>query len=314
VLASRYDNKEVIVADNCSADDSISFLGSAYPGVRIIRHPVNYGFTRGYNEALKAVTADYYIILNSDVEVEPGWITPMVELLESDPAIAACQPKILQYHNRKQFEYAGGAGGWIDSAGYPFTKGRIFEVFENDEGQYDRAEPIFWASGAAMFIRASVFHAAGGFDNYFFAHQEEIDLCWRVQLMGYRVYSCPASVIYHVGGGTLPRGNNRKVFLNFRNNRIMLAKNLPWSGKFWKIPLRAGLDMLSACKGLLSGQGGYFAAIMKAELGFWNWVFFKKSRSVFPPAKKGALRGVYRGNIVWQHFIRRKNYFREIIK
>lgn len=282
VVASAYDNFEVIVADNGSSDDSIMFLENAYPGIRIIPLPMNYGFAKGYNVALKQVTADYYIVLNSDVEVDRGWIEPMVLLMEKDKAIAACQPKILSYQNRNLFDYAGGAGGWLDKFGYPFAKGRIFDVCEEDHGQYDSSDEIFWASGAAMFIRPSAYHAMQGFDEYFFAHQEEIDLCWRLQLAGFKIYSCPASVVHHVGGGTLPRGNTRKTYLNFRNNQVMMAKNFPWSQKLWKIPFRIFLDALSAWKGLLTGDGGYFLAILRAHVAFAKWVVFKQNQSVFP--------------------------------
>ena len=204
VLAGTYSNYQVVVADNGSVDHSVDFLTNNYPGIRLIRFPENYGFARGYNEALKQVEADYYMLLNSDVEVQPGWLQPMVDLLENDKHIAACQSKLLSYHNKKLFEYAGGAGGWLDKYGYPFAKGRVFDVAEEDHGQYDEAAPIFWASGAALFIRASVFHEMNGFDSYFFAHQEEIDLCWRIQLAGYTIYSCPASVVGRITNRNIP--------------------------------------------------------------------------------------------------------------
>lgn len=184
VIASTYPNLKIIVADNDSTDDSISYLEEYYPSIRIIKLTRNFGFARGYNEALKQVVTDYYVLLNSDVEVSPGWLEPMVQLLESDQSIAACQPKLLAYNNKKLFEYAGAAGGWIDTYGYPFSKGRVFEDCEEDKGQYDIATPIFWACGAALFIRANVYHKLNGFDDFFFAHQEEIDLCWRAQLAG----------------------------------------------------------------------------------------------------------------------------------
>lgn len=314
VLATRYANYDVVVADNGSTDDSVSFLQANYPSVRIIRFKENYGFAKGYNEALKQVEADYYMVLNSDVEVEPGWLDPMVSLLESDPAIAACQPKILAYNNKKMFEYAGAAGGWLDEYGYPFAKGRVFDVSEEDRGQYDQSEPIFWASGAALFIRPAVFRAVGGFDEYFFAHQEEIDLCWRIQLAGHKIYSCPAAIVYHVGGGTLPRGNSLKTYLNFRNNRIMLSKNLPFSKKIWIMPARNFLDGVSAWKGLLSGDGGYFVAILRAQLAFIKWWLFYQQKSVFPATKKAALSGYLRKNMVWQHFAKKKKYFSEIVR
>jgi GT2 family glycosyltransferase len=313
VLSTRYDNYQVVVADNGSSDQSLVFLENNYPAIRLIRFTVNHGFAKGYNEALKQVEADYYILLNSDVEVEPGWLQPMVELLEKDRHIAACQSKLLSYKHRTMFEYAGGAGGWLDKYGYPFAKGRIFDISEEDHGQYDISEPIFWASGAAMFIRASVFHEMKGFDPYFFAHQEEIDLCWRIQLAGYKIYSCPASVVYHVGGGTLPKGNSLKTYLNFRNNRIMISKNMPLSKKIWVIPVRNLLDAISAWKGLLSGDGGYFIAILRAQLAFVKWWLFYKKKSLFPASKKAALSGYLNKNIVWHHFLKKKNYFSEIV-
>jgi GT2 family glycosyltransferase len=238
----------------------------------------------------------------------------MVELLEKDKSIGACQPKLLDFRTRTMFEYAGGAGGWLDAFGYPFCKGRIFDDCEEDRGQYNTAEPIFWASGAALFIRQELFHKAGGFDPFFFAHQEEIDLCWRIQLMGYRIYSCPASVVYHVGGGTLPKGNQRKVFLNFRNNLIMLSKNLPWVQKIWKIPIRIILDAVSAWKNLLLlGEPSYFAAVLKAHSGWILWILRHRKESVFPASTSGKLEGYYHGNIAWEHFIQGKKLFTEIV-
>jgi GT2 family glycosyltransferase len=314
VKASSYSNFKIIIADNGSADNSVLFLETKYPDIDLILLPENYGFAKGYNLALKKIEADYYILLNSDAEVEPGWIEPMVNLLENNKTIAACQPKLLAYNNKEFFEYAGGAGGWLDAYGYPFAKGRVFDIQEKDKGQYDTSEPIFWASGAALFIRASVFKEMNGFDEYFFAHQEEIDLCWRIQLAGYKIYSCPESVVYHVGGGTLPRGNSKKTYLNFRNNTIMMYKNMPWSEKWWKLPFRNFLDAVSAWKGLLTGDAGYFVAIARAHAAFVKWLFFKRKMSVFPVKREGRLYGLYKGNMVWQHFMKKKKYFSEIIK
>jgi GT2 family glycosyltransferase len=313
VIATQYSNFEIIVADNGSSDDSVSFLEKHYPDIRIIRFTQNYGFAKGYNEALKLVEADYYVLLNSDVEVTPEWLVPQAALLESNSSIAACQPKILSYANKKMFEYAGAAGGWLDKYGYPFAKGRVFDICEEDKGQYDQSEPIFWASGAALFIRSSVFHEVKGFDEYFFAHQEEIDMCWRIQLAGYQIYSCPAASVFHVGGGTLPRGNTLKTYLNFRNNRIMLSKNLPISKKLWITSARNILDGVSAWKGLLSGDGGYFLAILRAELSFIKWWLFYKRKSVFPVKKTGSLAGYYQKNMTWQHFVKKKTRFYEIV-
>lgn len=313
VLSTRYPNYKIIVADNGSTDDSIDYLKKNYPQIELVILDQNYGFARGYNEALKQVSADYYMLLNSDVEVQSNWLQPMVDVLQKEEDAVACQPKILGFKNKNLFEYAGGAGGWLDSFGYPFARGRIFDICEEDKGQFDETEEVFWASGAAMLIKSEIYHQLKGFDEYFFAHQEEIDLCWRIHLAGYRIFCCPQSVIYHVGGGTLPRGNSRKTFLNFRNNQILLAKNLPWSEKWWKIPFRLFLDQVSAVKGLLSGDGGYFVAIFKAHLAFFDWILFKVHMKPEHARKKmKALPGIYHGNIVWQHFALKKKFFRDI--
>ena len=314
VLATTYRNYEIIVSDNASTDGSVSLLQQKFPRVKLIRLDQNYGFAKGYNLTLEQVHADYFALINSDVEVQPGWLTPIINLLEEDRFNAACQPKLLSYNNRNVFEYAGGAGGWLDSFGYPFARGRIFDVSEEDKGQYDKTERVFWVTGAAMVVRAEVFREMKGFDSYFFAHQEEIDLCWRMQLAGYKVFANPSSVVYHVGGGTLPRGNTLKTYLNFRNNQIMLYKNLPWSQKWWKIPFRIFLDMVSAWKGLFIGDGGYFLAILRAHFSFYKWVLFEKKQSIFPQKTTGQLAGVYKGNLVWQHFVKGKKYFSQLIK
>jgi GT2 family glycosyltransferase len=314
VTANTCPGAEVIIADNASTDDSVAFVRERYPRLRIIEMDKNRGFAGGYNEALRQVDSDYYVLLNSDVEVSPGWLEPVIELMEKDQTIAACQPKIRMYADKRSFEYAGAAGGWLDYLGYPFARGRVFDDCEEDNGQYDRAEPIFWASGAAMFVRARLFHEMGGLDTYFFAHQEEIDLCWRMQLAGYKVYSCPRSVVYHVGGGTLPKGNERKVFLNFRNNLIMMAKNLPAGQWLWKIPFRFLLDSVSAWKSLLAGEGVYFMAIAEAHLAFLKWVAVKRKESVFPQKRGGKLLGWYSGSVVWQYFVAGKKTFNEIVK
>ena len=313
VVASTYSNHEIIIVDNNSEDDSIDFLKTHYPAIRIIQNAGNWGFAKGYNEALKQISSDYYVLLNSDVEVTPNWLEPMVDLLESDSSIAACQPKILAYQNKNLFEYAGAAGGWIDKYGYPFCKGRVFEICEEDRGQYDQVEPIFWATGAALFIRSSAFHEQKGLDEYFFAHQEEIDLCWRIQLAGGKIYSCPSAVVYHVGGGTLQRGNSKKTFLNFRNNLIMLAKNWPLSKKIWALPVRVSLDAMAAWRGLLTGDAGYFWAIVKAHFAFLNWLLFQQSQSRFPSSHNDELKGVLPKNLIWQFFISKKKTFDKIV-
>jgi GT2 family glycosyltransferase len=314
VLDTTYPAVKVVVADNASTDDSVAFLQQNFSQVELLLLQKNFGFAKGYNEALKRVSADYYVLLNSDVEVTKDWLQPVISLLEKDASYAACQPKILAYKNKNWFEYAGASGGWMDAYGYPFARGRIFDVCEEDKGQYNTVEKIFWATGAAMVIRSNVFHRLNGFDEYFFAHQEEIDLCWRAQLSGYHIFCCPQSVVYHVGGGTLPRGNSKKTYLNFRNNQIMLAKNLPWSEKLWKIPFRVTLDQVSALKGLLSGDAGYFLSIIEAHLAFFYWIFFGNKRWKTAPGKRlSKLAGVYNGNVVWQHFAQKKKTFSIIV-
>lgn len=314
VMASTYANFMVVVADNASTDDSVPFLRSYYPLVKILELKQNYGFARGYNEALKNVEGDYYVLLNSDVEVMPSWIEPAVELMESNKHIGACQPKLLQQQNRTFFEYSGACGGWLDCLGYPFARGRIFDVCEADNGQYDNAEPIFWASGAAMFVRKDLYHELGGLDDFFFAHQEEIDFCWRLQRKGYMVYSCPASVVYHVGGATLPKGNSKKVFLNFRNNLVMMAKNMPAGEALWKIVYRFVLDTISAVKSLLAGEGKYFLAVLRAHVAFLGWLFRGHKKADLSLKRNVELHGYLNRSVVWAHFIKGKKTFSEIVK
>ena len=313
VLASDYENLSIIVADNASTDDSVSFLQQKFPQVKIIFNRVNEGFSKGYNTALKQVSADYYILLNSDVKVNSGWIAPIILLMESDEKIAACQPKILSFKNKNQFEYAGASGGWIDYLGYPFNRGRVFDYCEMDHGQYDNSAEIFWATGAALFVRSSVFHELHGFDEYFFAHQEEIDLCWRIQRAGYKIYVEPASVVYHVGGGTLPMGDRRKVYLNFRNNLVMLSKNLSIYESVWKIPTRIFLDTIAAFQALVKGSFSTFISIESAHLDFLKWIVFGKRGKRLHKIKMKNLKGVYAGSIVWKYFIKKKKTFSEII-
>ncbi|HMO32553.1 MAG TPA: glycosyltransferase family 2 protein [Lacibacter sp.] len=310
VLAATYGNYTVYLADNASTDDSVAWVQEQYPVVHILQSPQNLGYAGGYNFFLRQVEADYYVLLNSDIEVQPDWLAPLVALLEQDHHIAACQPKILSWHKRGSFEYAGAAGGWIDALGYPFSRGRVFDTVETDTGQYDEAAPVFWASGAAFFVRAAVFHEMGGFDESFFAHQEEIDLCWRMQRLGYRVYACPQSVVYHVGGGTLPAGSPRKVYLNFRNNLVMLVKNMPLSELLWKLPIRMALDALSAWKELLQGKPAYWRAVFQAHLDFADWWLRASGKYQAPHP---SLSGWYSGSVVWQYFVKRRRHFSQIV-
>ncbi len=313
VVATTYSNTKIVVADNASTDDSVSFLEKEYPQVQLIHNGANLGFAKGYNVALKQVHADYFVLLNSDVAVTPGWLEPMVSLMESDARIGACQPKILSYERPTEFEYAGACGGWVDKFGYPFARGRVFDVCETDLGQYDQAAPCFWATGAALMVRSSLYHKVGGLDEFFFAHQEEIDFCWRMQMMGYTVFCQPAAVVYHVGGGTLPKGNSLKTFLNFRNNLVMIYKNTNRPAVFPLIVTRLVLDAVAAWKALLGGDGGYFISVAKAHIHFLGWMLFKQGKSVFPQERKEVNAGRYHGSVVWQYFVRSKKTFQEII-
>lgn len=313
VLASTYSNKKIIVADNASTDGSVEIIKQKFPAVELLLNTSNLGFAGGYNWALRKVEADYYVLLNSDVEVATNWMEPIIELMENERTIAACQPKILSFYQKESFEYAGAAGGWIDTLGYPFSRGRVFDTCEKDNHQYNSTQKIFWATGAAMFVRSNVFHETGGFDEFFFAHMEEIDLCWRMQLSGHSIYAVPISVVYHVGGGTLPKGS-RKTFLNFRNNLIMLSKNLPFAEKTWKLPLRLVLDMVSAFKSLLKGDVVMFKAIISAHFAFIGWYFNHKQKNRNQQRKPlETLDGVYRGSVVWQYFVGKKKTFFEIV-
>lgn len=312
ILASTYANKKIIIADNASTDDSVQLVKQDFPTVELLLNTNNDGFAAGYNWALQKIQADYYVLLNSDVEVSLNWLEPIITLMEANKTIGACQPKILSYHNKTMFEYAGAAGGWIDSLGYPFSRGRVFDSCEKDEGQYNNTQEIFWATGASMFVRSQVFHQLGGLDDYFFAHQEEIDLCWRMQLAGYKIFAVPASVVYHVGGGTLPVGF-QKNYLNFRNNLIMLSKNLCLTEKWWKIPTRIALNKIGALQALLKGDTEMFRAIFKAHLHYIKWLWSKKQKNQLTKKPLSNLSGVYKDSVVWQYFVKKKKKFSELV-
>jgi GT2 family glycosyltransferase len=269
-VISESSDATVIVADNNSSDDSIKFLEENYPDIRIIQNDENFGYAKGYNLSLKQIDAEYFVLLNSDIEVTKDWISPIIKLMESDKTISACQPKLLDYNNKNKFEYAGASGGFIDKFGYPFCRGRIFDNLEEDKGQYNYAKEVFWATGACLFVRASHFWEVGGLDEDFFAHQEEIDLCWRLKNKGYKIMVEPKSVVYHVGGGTLNVGSPFKTHLNFRNNLYMMFKNLPLSSLFIIIPIRLVLDGIAAITFLSNKKGiSHLFAVMKAHFAFY---------------------------------------------
>lgn len=298
---------EVVVADNCSTDGSVEYVKANYPSVTVIQNSHNGGYAGGYNEALSRVKAEYYVLLNQDIEVTAGWIEKIVNVMDADKQIAAAQPKLRAYNEREYFEYAGAAGGYLDSLSYAFCRGRIFHTIEKDEGQYDSVADIFWATGACLFVRADAFWEAGALDQDFFAHQEEIDLCWRLKNLGYRVVAVPHSVVYHVGGGSLEYGNPRKTYLNFRNNLFMMFKNLPFTS-LWKIPFRFLLDDLAAFHFVWKEKRFQnFVSVYKAR---WHFItalpaLFKKRKQV----KRVAAATLYPGSIVWQYYITGKKKF-----
>ena len=310
VTAHTTGDAEVIIADNGSTDDSLAFLQQHYPTLRIIALDRNYGFADGYNKALAQVEADYYVLLNDDVEVTPGWVDKVVAMMDQQPDVAIAQPKLMMYDQRDTFEYAGGAGGFIDSYGYPFCRGRLFSTLEQDHGQYDDPCEIFWATGAAMFVRASVWKTMGGLDGDFFAHMEEIDFCWRVKNAGHRVVYCPQSVLYHVGGGTLPKSNPFKTQLNFRNNLSMLYKNLPAKRLRRVLGLRMLLDRVAAVKFLLEGHGGEYRAVRKAHSEYRAWLpGLKEKRARINPHEVGE---VYSRPLLIEYFLLGKKKFSDL--
>ncbi len=311
VTAHTQGDAEVIIADNGSTDDSLDFVRVQYPGLRIIELDKNYGFAGGYNRALQQVKADYYVLLNDDVEVTPGWIEPVVAQMQQHPDTAICQPKLLMYDQRDTFEYAGGAGGFLDKYGYPFCRGRMFTSLEQDNGQYNTPSEIFWASGAAMFVRADMWHQLGGLDDDFFAHMEEIDFCWRAKNAGYRVEYCPQSTVFHVGGGTLPKSNPRKTYLNFRNNMALLYKNLPKRRLAWVMCSRIVLDYVAGFKFLMERKPKEFSAVVDAHKAFYKWLpQLKKKRQGLK--QQSRVSGMYQGLLLIDYYLLGKKKYSDL--
>ncbi len=320
VLATAYTHLSVIVADNASTDESVAFMKKAFPDVQLIQLKENHGFAEGYNQALAEVKADYFVLLNSDVEVTPNWLQPMIDLMERDETVAACQPKILDYNRREYFEYAGAAGGWIDRYGYPLCRGRIFGVTEKDEGQYNDTQEIFWATGAAFCVRAKLFRDIGGFDKDYFAHSEEIDLCWRLKRAGFKIMVRPRSVVYHVGGGTLSYNTPRKVYLNFRNSLFTILKNEARSKTLWLIPFRFILDGLAGVLFMVQGKFPHIRAIIDAHQSYFkNYrLMLRKRKELNERIQKISIdtrmndAGRYKGSIVWKYYARGVRYFKHL--
>lgn len=305
---------EIYVADNGSSDQSVSILKEKFPDVRIIELKKNYGFAEGYNQALKQINADYFVLINSDVEVTPNWLDPCIRSLQENEYLAAVQPKILSFEKPHQFEYAGAGGGFIDKFGYPFCRGRILNRMEPDLGQYNKPTPIFWASGACMCIKADAFKMAGGFDGDFWAHMEEIDLCWRLKSQGFEIGYQPESVVFHLGGGTLSYNSPKKVYLNFRNNLFMLYKNLP-RNQFHRIFLaRMVLDAVAAVKFLLGMHLISSWAVVKAHVSFYRHLgsLIKKRKKLLKLTKVQEHPEIYPKSIMWKFFIQRKRRFSDL--
>ena len=311
----RYSQEaEVIVADNASSDDSLKVLESEFPEVRTIVLSKNYGFAEGYNQALRQVESEYYLLLNSDVEVTEGWLCPMLSYMEAHPEVVACQPKLRCEWNRSMLEYAGACGGYIDWLGYPFCRGRVFSTVEKDLAQYDTVASVAWATGAALMIRCKQYWEVGGLDARFFAHQEEIDLCWRLRSRGYQIVCVPQSVVYHVGGGTLPKGNARKTFLNFRNNMLLIYKNMPEEQLAAVKRLRFWLDALASLMFFMTFQWGSMLAVWKGRKAFFQM------KGDFAADRKANLKAtvvpvseiLYHKSILWQYYVKGKKTYSKL--
>lgn len=312
VIKFSHDDAEIIIADNDSTDDSLIFLKDNYPDLRVISNGENGGFSKGYNDALVHIDAEYYILLNSDIEVTENWIKPIIRLMDNDKRIAVCQPKLRSFYEKEKFEYAGAAGGFIDKYGYPFCRGRLFQTLEVDNGQYDDVCEVFWATGAAMFVRAELYHKFGGLDNDFFAHMEEIDFCWRMKNEGYKIMYCPDSIVYHVGGGTLPKNNARKTYLNFRNNFFLLYKNLPSNQLFVVFVVRLFLDFVAGLKFMSEGGFKDLKAVVHAHFSFYASMRknYKKRKNIHHK----QVTQMYTRNIVWEYYIRKIRLFNDLQK
>lgn len=311
---SRQD-AEIWVADNSSSDGSMHLLETQFPQVKTIVLEQNFGFAEGYNRALCQIEADYYVLLNSDVEVSHHWLTPLIEFMDSHPQVAACQPKLLAEYDKDSFEYAGACGGFLDKYGYPFCRGRIFGMVERDNGQYDYQQEILWATGACMMIRSADYWKAGGLDGRFFAHNEEIDLCWRLRLMGRKIYCIPESEVYHVGGGTLPKSNPMKTFLNFRNNLTMLYKNLSDKELSHVMRVRWFLDYLAAFEMLLLQRNwGDFKAVFKARKAFKEWrsSFDEERKRIQAQRVEEEIPQIFQTSILWQYYAKGVKNFKDL--
>lgn len=304
---------DLVVADNASTDDSTDFVSKNFPTVKLFRLEKNFGFAAGYNEVIRQIDSKFIVLINQDVEVTENWLPPLVKMMEQDENIAAIQPRIRAFSKKNHFEYAGAAGGWMDHYGYTFCRGRIFDSIEEDKDQYNTSAEIFWASGACMLVRKTIYEKLGGLDADFFAHMEEIDLCWRMKNEGYKIMYCPDSIVYHLGGASLPQGHPMKTYLNYRNNLIMLEKNLPDQLVRQVVRRREILDGLSAIRSVLRGYPKDVLSIWRAHRDYRKGIQAWRSRRTGHEKKFFSLSGVYRGSIVWDFFITRKKQFNQLI-
>jgi GT2 family glycosyltransferase len=309
VKYSKLPDVEIVIADNASTDDSVTFIQQHYPQISIVKNSTNGGYARGYNEALQSVNADIYALVNSDIEVTKEWLSPIISTFKNEPKTAILQPKILDYKNKHKFEYAGAAGGFIDKYGYPYCRGRIFSTLETDRKQYNESTEIFWASGACLFIRSSVFHRLKGFDENYFAHQEEIDLCWRAKNLQYTIKHVGTSTVYHVGGATLNEASPKKTFLNFRNSLFSLSKNLPKNKLVPTIFIRLILDGLAGIKFFIELRPNHTFAIIKAHFSFYYHLsrMFKKRKYIRQQNNYYTIK-----SIVWEYFVLNKKTFEKL--
>jgi len=315
IIATAPAYAKVYVIDNASIDGTYVWLQANFPNITIVRLQVNKGFTNGYVEGLKSISAKYYVLISSDVEVSPNWVEPIIQQMEADPTVGLAQPKIKSYNNKTQYEYSGAAGAYIDSLGYPFCRGRVFFTIEEDNGQYDDIAEVFWCSGACMFIRADVYHQLNGFDNDYYAHMEDIDISWRAKNAGYKVIVVPQSIVYHVGGHIISYGSPPKIFRNYKNGLIMMTKNLPAGQLVWKLPIRLLLDITAAYRALFQGNTKEYFAIMKAHLQYFLGIFiwFKKRKNARAEISATPnTTGVFKGSVVWRYFILGRKTFNNL--
>ncbi len=312
VVNTAYSNLQVVIGDNASTDGSLAFVRAYFPNVLIIENDKNYGFAEGYNRVLSQLDADYFVLLNSDVFVPKDWISPVIEMMEADESIAAAQPKIKWFDDKRKFEYAGAAGGFLDCYGFPFCRGRMFDINETDEGQYDNPVEVFWASGAALFVKRSCWIRVGGLDPDLFAHMEEIDICWRLKNLGYKVIYCPDSEIFHVGGGTLNSDNPFKTYLNFRNNLYILQKNLPLKEAYVMIFLRFWIDLIAWLHFIVTGKFRHAVAVSKAHFSFFQNIRLNARKRTGTQIPFLNHAGVYHSSVVWAFFVRKISRFSDL--